>query len=257
MHVILTITIMHRRLDEVPLPTQSTAEVFHWYKGTSMLNSKLSSPLVPEERDALWVASALLGAIAFSAIEANTPGEAWPLKGDSPDDLHWLKMHGGKGEVLKLVDPIRPDGIFGALRHEAWKFVLPTGPCEMELSKLPSCLRHLCAIDILPSRSENPFVNSAIALGRLQDIECNHDNILMFLSFPGHLQHDCQHLLERKDVRALLLLAHWYRKIQHYHWWASRRAKLEYQAICIYAGRYREVYPHVAEVLDSFMMNAS
>lgn len=92
MHAVLSLTLMHDRyLFTAPNTKLSTTEAFHWYQSVALFNGKLSGPIQPSERDALWAAAALLGIIAFRYIEAKTPEEAWPLKPPSSLDLKLAK----------------------------------------------------------------------------------------------------------------------------------------------------------------------
>src|SRR6202022_3727073 len=95
MHAVLSLTLMHDRHLSALNTKLSPTEAFHWYQGTALFNSKLSGPIQPSERDALWAAAALLGTIAIYYVEANTPEEAWPLKSPSSLDLNWLRMSAG------------------------------------------------------------------------------------------------------------------------------------------------------------------
>jgi len=240
MYVVLTLTLMHDRyLSASPNTKQSTAEAFYWYKGTALFNSKLSKPIQPSERDALWVTAALLGAIAFACIEAKTPEEAWPLKPPSSLDLDWLRMSDGKKEVWKITDPLRADSVFQPLAPEHQHDFLPTYSTVVELQTLPSELIKLYGLDVMSTADNNPYHAAASILASLMNIECNHSTILKFLSFISYMHPDYKRLLERKDPRALLLLAYWYAKVSQYQqWWIWQRVMLECQATCIYLERY-------------------
>ncbi|KAK1035864.1 hypothetical protein LTR33_016424, partial [Friedmanniomyces endolithicus] len=82
-HIIFTIVLMHDRyLSEDPWQAPSTEETFHHYHGTAMFNKMLSLPMEEHEKDAMWAAAALLGAITIAAVDATTPEDSWPLKPD-------------------------------------------------------------------------------------------------------------------------------------------------------------------------------
>jgi hypothetical protein len=59
-------------------------------------------------------------------------------------------------------------------------------------------------------------------------------------------------LLERKDPRALLLLAYWYAKVSGSLWWMTRLAKLECQATCLYLERHYARETAIQELLTVF-----
>ena len=116
MQVILAMTLMHdRHIVGFAATPQSVVEAYHYYQATAMVQRKLMAH-DPRERDALWAAAALLGALSFANIDARTYQEAWPLKAPSPSDLDWLRMMSGKMAVWKLVDPLRESSLI----EEAW-----------------------------------------------------------------------------------------------------------------------------------------
>src|SRR5438874_2536460 len=113
MHIVQTITAIHDRyLSATPNARPTIAEAYHWSRAAALFNQKLSTPIQPRERDALWATAALLGVIAFALVEASTPEEAWPLKRPAPSDLEWLRMSCGKKVVLNVAQPLRPDSVF-------------------------------------------------------------------------------------------------------------------------------------------------
>lgn len=252
MYVVLTLTLMHdRSLSAFPNTKQSIAETFYWHQGTVLFNSKLSKPIQPSERDALWVTAALLGTIAFSCIEATTPEEAWPLKPPSPLDLDWLRMSDGKKEIWKIADPLRADSVFRPVGQEHQKDLLPTYSTVPELEALPSELIKLYGFDATSTTDNDPYYAAASALAPLMNIECNHSTILKFLSFISYVHPDYKRLLERKDPRALLLLAYWYAKVSQYQqWWIWRRAVLECQATCIYLEKHHGNETNIQKLLQ-------
>src|SRR5690242_8324030 len=99
MHIALAMTMMHTRSDNVH-SKQSPREVYHWYQGTSQFTRRLTSPdLTGTERDAIWIAAAMLGCTTLAHLDANDPQHCWPLKdASSPSDLDWLKLSNGKKE---------------------------------------------------------------------------------------------------------------------------------------------------------------
>lgn len=189
---------------------QSTAIAFHWSRGASLLNKKLSASIEPSERDALWACAGLLGALAFASIQAKTPDEVWRLKSDSPSDLQWLKMSEGKKEVWKITDPLRVDSVFHPMVPDFLHYAspIPTSRLKPELQKLPYELIQLCKLDDSSIQANNPYLASASFLAQTIDIECKTRNIRVFLCFFGCMHPHFKHLLEQKDPCALMLLAY-------------------------------------------------
>ncbi|KLJ10934.1 hypothetical protein EMPG_13739 [Blastomyces silverae] len=127
LHMVLTMTLLHHRYLSHPPPwphssspsqqqplTSSPKALLHWYLGTTLFNTKLANPsqIDPRERDAIWAASVLLGAITFSYVEASRAEDSWPLKPSSHLDPDWLAISDGKREVWKLAEPLRADSVF-------------------------------------------------------------------------------------------------------------------------------------------------
>ncbi|PGH06492.1 hypothetical protein GX51_02316 [Blastomyces parvus] len=126
LHMVLAMTLLHGRyLSNLrPWPRSSSPcqqslasspkALLHWYLGTTLFNTKLSNPsqIDPRERDAIWAASILLGAITFSYVEAGRAEDSWPLKASSNVDPDWLAISDGKREVWKLAEPLRADSVF-------------------------------------------------------------------------------------------------------------------------------------------------
>jgi len=240
MHVVQTITAIHDRYLSAPSSSNpSTAQSYHWSQAAALFNKKLSAPIQPSDRDALWATAVLLGAIAFSSIEASKPEDAWPLKSSSVSDLEWLNMVVGKHAIWKIADPLRKDSVFQKLSdargHDCFFSVAP-GP---EHDFFLSAFTNLCNLSIWSTSETNPYYAAVHSLAPLLDIECDQSTLLKFLSFlTCYMNSEFRDLLERKDPRAMLLLAYWYAKVCRSQWWIARRAMLECQAICIHLERY-------------------
>lgn len=233
----------------------SEKELFHYYHATALLNDRLSKPIEEKDKDALWGCAALLGACTIASIDAKTSEEAWPLKPNDLGDLDWLRMSDGKKEVWRLVDPMREGSL--------WKEVLDSRNQEdpmpyncrvPELEVLAPFLNNTYNFDPFEENHEgekSPYHTAASILVRLMELECNHVNIMYFLSFLGHMDPRFRQLLHEKDPKALLLLAWWYGKMCQYGvWWQKRRMKLEGQAICMYLERYHADREDLIKLLD-------
>jgi len=240
MHIVLTLTLMHDRyLSPTQDPKPSTIELYHWYQGTALFNSTLSRPIKNHDRDALWSTAALVGAIAFSSIDARKPEEAWPLKPASSSDLRWLNMSDGKKAIWKLVQPLGPDSIYASVASKQYNNFLPVWSREPNVDTLPAEFVKLYNLGPELDASTNSYHKAVLTLAHLFDMECNHSTILHFLSFISNLDPNYRRKLEEKDPRALLLLAYWFAKLCPYRqWWVWQRAVLECQAICMYLDKY-------------------
>lgn len=233
MHVILALTLMHDRYIAGFANAPHFNEAYHHYQATVMFKRKLTNH-EPQEKDALWAAAALLGAMSFANINVSTHQEAWPLKAPSESDLDWLRMTDGKKVVWQLVDPMRE----GSIIREAWQQMSsPRSAAEPGLAASPTSAE-LCGLRECAAGEENACRNAASILIPLVAIECNHSTIAQYLSFFSHTEPEFKRLLVEKDPVALLLLAYWFaRMCQYKQWWIQPRAVLECQAICVFLNK--------------------
>jgi hypothetical protein len=243
MHIIQTVTAIHDRfLAGIFNSHPSVTEVYHWTRAVALFNRKLSSPVQPQDRDALWATAALLGIVAFSC-DATTVEEAWPLKDPESSDMEWLRMSEGKASVWVIADPMRPDSVFYPLAEEFARFEreyaisasIQSG--KQCLSGIPSAFVKLFELDDMERVEMNPYYYAVHIVVDVLHKKCDQSTIVRFLSFISHMQQEFKKLLGQKDPKALLLLAYWYAKM-YTIWWMQRRAILECQAICQYLERH-------------------
>ena len=235
MHAVMALVAKHdRSMSALPYGEPTTFETYHGYQAAALLNQRLSSPLIDDDRDAVGAVGVLLGIMTLASIEACTPEKAWPLKPPSSDDLQWLKLNEGKKELWRIVDPFRPESCFRSFIDEFVAASHTTDQTELATERLPSKMLKLYDLKVVSNPENNPYYRAVQILATLQDLECNHSNCLRFFAFISDVHPGFKHLLEKKDPRALLLMAFWYAKVCHYQWWIARRAMMECKAICIY-----------------------
>jgi hypothetical protein len=185
--------------------------------------------------------------MSFAFIDAETPEEAWPLASPSSLDLNWLKLSDGKKEIWSIVQPFRSDCVFQPLALEFTTFLpTPKGP---GIETLPAQLLSLFDLDATSTSENNPYYEAASMLARSFNIEDEFTSTTNFFAFVRQMSPDFKQLLERKDTRALLMLAYFYTQVcQYRHWWL-KRTLLECQAICIYLERIRRHEPEIQALL--------
>jgi hypothetical protein len=245
MHVILTMTARHDRFlsSSKDHATRSIAEAYHWSQGAALLNRKLSAPIRPQDRDALWAAAAILGLLSIADIEASTPWEAWPLKSSEPSDLRWMNMSHGKKAIWQATDPMRPDSIFHAMRDDYRTLMSKPALCEMH--DMPRDFVALCQLGRTAEPTQNPYFTAVSLLTRLWHLKCTQATMTRYMQFLGFMDPAFKSLLHEKDPRALLILAYWYGPMSDSLWWMARRARLECQAICMYLELF---HPHEKDI---------
>ena len=248
MHVVQTLTAMHDRfLLNSSHSHASIPEIYHWTQAVSLFNRKLSSPIIEADRDSLWATAALLGAIAFSSIDATVPEEAWPLKPPESSDLDWLLMSEGKRAIWVIANPLRPDSVFNALGEEFDDTYYSNEMFTSGIDGIPTLFVQLYELDTNSSAKTSPYHVAVRVIANTLDVEGIQENIVKFFKFASHMQPEFMNLIATKDSRALLLVAYWYAKIRNAIWWVYRRATLEGQAICLYLERW---YPEDIAIQD-------
>jgi hypothetical protein len=244
----MTLTLMHDKYLGIGSSIDNAnAIAYHWSRAASSLNERLTVGVELGERDALWASATLLGALAFSSLEATSPEEVWPLNPDS--NLEWLRLTEGKKEIWKIAEPTRPDSVFQPLMGDFMQYSSANAASMAELQRLPASLFRLCVFDDTSMHSENPYYRPASLLAQTVDIECVPENIGRFLSLFSCMNLEYKFLLSQKDPCAMLLLGYWYAKMCHGRLWNLwRRAYLESRAICKYL---LDVHSHDADVVTS------
>lgn len=251
--MVQALTALHdRHLSPTPNFRQTYAELYHASRAAALFNAKLSSPLKAEDRDPIWATAALLGIAAMCWMEASCVEEAWPLAPRGATDLDWIQMSEKKAAVWEITQPLREGGRF---RHLAGEYqrnyeALRAAQVKTGIKELPSGLTNLCEVDEHSTEHNNPYFNALVGLACAMSVESTRANILVLLSFIGHMNPQFQKLLKEKDPRAMLLLAYWYAKIWDTTWWLERRSALECKAICLYLERYHADETRVLELLS-------
>lgn len=257
MHIALATTHLHDVCSGLSCPRSSNAAfAYHWYRGVSMLHRKLSHPVMPSERDALWVAAALVGVSSFANV-AGPPSESWPLRPESwplrpesPSDLDWMKLSDGKKQVWRLTDPRRPGGAFRDAANDVYaRFMAPpaTPPAAEGAERIGHLEAHLPDgfVELYDLRGtppeENPYWTAAEALASCWGVPAgpsSREAVVPFLGFITTLDARFRRLMEQRDERAMLMLAYWYARVcDRRFWWMWRRAVLETRAICEFLER--------------------
>lgn len=236
MHVVQALTAIHDRY--LSLSSDPGQIFYHLSRAAALFNQKLSAPIQPHERDALWATAVLLGIIALSSIEASTPEEAWPLKRSDPFDLEWIRMSGNKKAICNIANPLRPDSVFRALAEDYRTGIMLFAPSSPGIEGIPSAFIQLYGLDSSSTAKNSPYFVALHELAPLLHMKCEMPTMWPFLSFISHMPPDFMRLLQRKEPRALLLLTYWYAMVCQSVWWIERRATMECQATCLYLERY-------------------
>jgi hypothetical protein len=238
MHALQTLTVTHERFTVWPVPARTPVEIYHWTQAAASFYKKLSLPIKPDDRDALWTTAAL-GVMAFASIDVSRPEDAWPLTTDEVHDLEWFNMSLGKKAVWNVTDPLRPDSVFAPIREEYMHLygdVPIKERCGLE-GLAPEFVR-LCKMNEFSSAKNNVYFSVVHHLAPLLHMECDSTNATKFMAFLCKLTPEFKRLMHKKDPTALLIFCYWYAGILDFPWFIARRARLEGHSICLYLRRY-------------------
>ncbi|KAI8267906.1 hypothetical protein K4K58_006749 [Colletotrichum sp. SAR11_239] len=225
MHTILALTHLHDMSLTTTTLTANPAFTYHWYRAISLLHRKLSQPILPAERDALWVAAAFVGVASFAnTSDIASPRDAWPLRPPCWEDLDWLKLGDGKKQVWRLTNPLRSEGIFRDVANELYTHVLlPASKLRMGAEDVAHMRANLpdgfCELYELAEGlpEDNPYWTAAESLaacwGRTAE-PGSPEEAKPFLTFLSKLDPRFKKLLEHKDERAMLMLAYWFARVE-------------------------------------------
>lgn len=232
MHLVQAVTACHDRyLAGSSRPDPDPLESYNLNLGLVLYQQKLTQPLRPTDRDALFVAATLTGIASFATFQAKTVEEGWPLR---EGDLNWLRLSGGKHAVVELTDPLGKDSMWRTLIQAVAKGYLARNENEARCTVFD----HLCGPrSTLISSNENPYLKTVDHLAPLLALEINEENWIRLLCFLMHAGPAYTRLLQQKDPWAMLMLAYWYAKVCQGRWWLARRGILEGLAICVYIER--------------------
>lgn len=192
----------------------------------------------------------------------------WPLRpGSHPSDLDWLKLGHGKTAVWHVADPSRPESVFYRLGESLARDPPPDGHLPVDWDALPPLFARVFSSATAPSSSPSacsgsltsfsssssfavfdssssesdssdttsPYHVPLSILAQLFPQRASDRNVSRFLTFVAQLPAPFRRLLERRDPRALLLLAYWHAKVaRRPSWWVRRRSVVEGLAICDY-----------------------
>lgn len=234
MHAVLSLGAVYERY--LTTHRRSLRETHHFSECTSLFNRRLSLPVPPQDRDALWGTAATLAILSFSSLDATTPDESWPLRAPDSSDLEWMRIGDGKKAVWQITDPLRPDSLFSSMATTFAEMYSPLP--EVGIDGVDVALARVCGLDECSTAQSSPFFTVVHSVSKLYSLPDEQLTNGRAFSFGTHMQPAFKTLLEGKDPVALLILYLWYRRARIAVWWVELRARVECPAICLYLRRY-------------------
>ena len=202
------------------------------------------------DRDAVWMAAALMNFLVYYAVETQNPEEVWPLS--SPNsDVPWLPMLKGMRTIWQIAGPDLAHSLFFKPTKDWSERCLGLPPTKAGIEGVSQILVEICGLDESSNAENNPYHTAAHRLSTLLNNPSAHPRSIKFLGFVNSIDAGFEDLLRRKDPRSLLLMAIWYGLVPESAWWISLRASLERRAVCIYLVRHHADDPLISNILTS------
>lgn len=251
MHAVLAYSRFHEILTSETPMAKTARDTYHWHKALVLLNDRLSKPLVPSERDALWMAAALITLGSVASTDAQTPSQAWPLRPTSVMDLAWMKICTGKQVVFDMTDPAREGGPFRESALEMTKVIThmrEVASRPFDPRSLPTGLCEIFGLDGTPT--DSPYYPVVAGLADLfqQDIDGRRN--MSQTSLVWVLGGRFGELLFQRDDKAMLLLLYFYAKVcDRSIWWLWKHAWTEGLAVCEHLERVWVNEPKLLQLL--------
>jgi hypothetical protein len=223
---------------------ENSRQQYHYHSqcAAALFNERLSKPAFKAiDRNAIWTTACLLGNMTSLLVESHDPVIPWPLSLSSDSSFDWLDMHRGMTIIYKICAPDEPGGLFHSLlQNPAYTFLKHKWTVDSRdgVEGIPSQFVDLCGLTPSSNAQNSPYHASIRLLAQIWDIESTHHTAFRFLTFISLMPPDMKTLLVQKDAPAMVILAYWYSKMFHVHYWLHRRAVVGCAAICIYLKRY-------------------
>ncbi|KPM43236.1 hypothetical protein AK830_g3354 [Neonectria ditissima] len=241
MHASLAVALAYDRHLNGSLGCRRTVEeCYHWSQSTALFSRRLREPIETKHMDPIWGTAAALALITFSAPDAPTPEESWPLKPSDPSDLEWLRMSEGKMSLWRLANPLRPDSLFSVMAATYAQMHSPLP--DKGTDGIPKALAILCHLQDSSTAENNPYFSAAHAVAQIQALSDDEVTTGHTQVFTRTIHGPFKSLLREKDPVALLLLYLWYQKAGRSLWWIELRAKVECPSICTYLRLHHRGY---------------
>ena len=221
---------MHRRyLTGQHFEKLTPFEAYHYASAVSLYNHRISETLAAADSSALWMGATMISFMVCSSMETQNPRELWPLSPTGPASSFWMRTHDGVRTLYGMLPPSNPfiEGSRGSVGRCLGVAVPQSG-----IVGIPKDLADLCELVESSHMKENPYHTPLYVISSL--LVDTTSEPLRFLTFLNLLDDRFKALLEKKDARALVLMAIWYKLVPRSAWWIWPRAQLEHLAICLY-----------------------
>lgn len=213
------------------------AMYYHLDRALSTFRQRLTSPVAGSEIDPLITSCVLLNTIAFSG-SGHEPSASC-ITGRS-GDLQWLTVQKGlKAIVSDAKVSLKESSWVDVYQKDASLFRgqsrTPFEDGGIGLQDVPETLRKLCGINECSTANNNPYYLVLASIGPLLTDDYLDIPFTQTMAVMHRFRPDFHELLRARDLRAMLLLAHWLGLLCTVNlWWVAGRARSECFACCNY-----------------------
>ncbi|KAJ5103032.1 hypothetical protein N7532_003561 [Penicillium argentinense] len=236
MYTILAVGLLH--LNRVsPNKERSYAEIYFWQRAIQLYQKELSTSVRADNVDALLSSCMMMGVMTICP-ENFKPTDSWVLT-NKPERMNWLCLQSGLRIIITLAAPYIPNSIWASSFESIHKEELKIFEREYETGRdgLDSDLADLCGIDEYTTENNSVYHNPLRILTPLLKLEKNRPNAAHCATFMGRLECDFLALCRKREVPALVILAHWLGlmcTVAEWQPWIEGRIRGECIAICMF-----------------------
>lgn len=210
---------------------------YHFDRALLTFRQRLSFPITSCHVDAILTSCVLLNTIAFSTSNDRSRKASF-LTGTG--DFQWLTIQIGLKTIMS--------NIRGLLKGTSWVTVYkqdansfqgdnraPFDDDNLMIGDLPEDLRNLYGFSEGSACRQNPYYPVLRSLIPLMTLDPLDISLTQLMAVLHRFKPEFYGLVRSRDLRALLLLAHWLGLMCKVNlWWVSSRARSECAACCKY-----------------------
>jgi hypothetical protein len=259
MHTIVGIACLHLNRMVPPIQRNQPKEVHHWSKAIRLYQSALGQPVNSTNTDALISTCVLMNAMLLCP-EDFKPRDSW-IFSESPSAMNWLCLQSGLRLVIEMTAPYMATSIWNSAFSAYAEDTKPSPESQLGREGLsPIDLIDLCGITDFSTEQTNPYLEPFRMVSTMSNVprpDFDHMSdkdpadtatawqyYSKIITFIGRLMPGFCNLLRRRDVPALLILAHWIGlmcPLSRFQMWIEGRLRPECIAICMYLERHEDV----------------
>ncbi|KAK2813656.1 hypothetical protein FQN50_000054 [Emmonsiellopsis sp. PD_5] len=233
LHAILALSISYKAK---ALPTPSANKVhctYHMSRSIQLYKSALNSHISQNNMDGIISTSMLVADFPFFE-EDYSPCNSFVFSSD-PSALNWVLMQSGLSHILPKIQPWLQNCIWFVPFMEAYSEYCEIDTTTPGVEGLHGELAELCEIDEESTAENNPYHSALRTFMSMVDIEVNRTTFIKLMFFLGNLKPSFTRLLQKREPRALLILAFWLGKMcEDPAGWIYPKLHMECLAICMY-----------------------